>query len=59
MICVDFGVAKHVSGGEGLASKVGNPIMDIIVMRWYKASLLAVNVVADFKFRAISIAMVR
>ena len=47
--CVDFGVVKHVPVGEGLARKVGDPIMDIFVTRQDKASLLSVEGVAYVK----------
>ena len=29
---VDFVVVTHVLGGEGLSRKVGNPIMELVVM---------------------------
>ena len=35
--------------GEGLASKVGNPIMEIVVTRHDEASLISVKAVADVK----------
>ena len=31
--CLYFGVIMHVRGGEGIACKVGNPIMEIVVTR--------------------------
>ena len=57
--CVYFGVVTHVRGGEGLSCKVGDPIKDIFLTRHDESSLLAVDVVADVKFCATSIAMFR
>ena len=31
--CLYFGVIMHVRGGEGISCKVGNPIMELVVVR--------------------------
>ena len=40
--CVDVGIVTYVSGGEGLARKVGNSIMQLIMTRCDEAPLLSV-----------------
>ena len=57
MTCVDFGFIMHVRGGEGLAFKFGNPIMELVVTCRDQASIIAVKGVSYVEFRAISIAI--
>ena len=45
--------------GEGLASNFGDPITELVVMQRDEASLLAVEGVADGKFRPTPVIMVR
>ena len=49
VIYVDCGVFTHVRGGGSLDCKVGDPIMDLVVTRHGKDSLIAVEGMADFK----------
>ena len=57
--CVYFGVVTHVCMGEGLAYKVGDPITELIVTHHDDPSLILVRGIADVKYHATSIAMVR
>ena len=59
MACVYFEVVAHMRGGEVLARNVGDPITELVVTCRDNYSLLAVEGVADVKYRATSIAMVR
>ena len=49
----------HIRGGEGIARKVDNPIMELVVTLRDEASLLAVVGVTYVKCRATSIPMLR
>ena len=57
--CLYSGVVTHVRGGEGLVSKVGNLITELVVTSCDEASLLAVEGMADVKCRTAFIAMFR
>ena len=56
---VDFGVVRHVCGGEGLACKFYKPITEIIMTLRDEASLIAVEGISDVKCRSMSITMFR
>ena len=57
--CVDSRVVTYVRVGEGFACKVREPIMGIVVTRRGEAPLLVVEGMADIKYRATYITMVR
>ena len=55
--CVGFCVVTHMCGVEGLARKVGDPIMELVVTCRYEASLLEFQGEADVECHATSITM--
>ena len=57
--CEDFGVVRHVRGGEGLSYKVGDPIMDLVVICCDETTLLEVQGLADCEGRPKAITMGR
>ena len=58
-IYVYFGVITYMCGGEGLYYKIREPITELVVKRRDKDSLLSFKGVADVKYRAAYISMVR
>ena len=53
-----LGSSRTCMGVKALLRKVGHPIMELVVTRRDEASLIAVEGVADVKFRATSITMI-
>ena len=57
--CVGFLFVMHVREGDDLASKIGDPITELVVMRRDEASLLAVKGIIEVECHATSIVMFR
>ena len=57
--CENFRVARHVHGGERLAWKVGEPIMELVVTRREEAALIIAKDVAYGEFWPAAVAMVQ